>query len=133
MLITPEMGVRGIATSGLGGRSFTRGVATATTVLASTAARADPAATALANATYLPVQAVLRCRADSIFPDTDLKGVEVTRYVGELTETEIETALNQGVTRAKELAAQGLIMGACFFVKGRMRATQALSGLLPAL
>ena len=46
--------VRGIATSGWRGRSFSLGIADAVTVLAATAAAADAAATMIANAVDLP-------------------------------------------------------------------------------
>jgi uncharacterized protein len=46
--------VRGIATSGWRGRSFSLGIADAVTVLASTASQADAAATVIANAVNLP-------------------------------------------------------------------------------
>ena len=46
--------VRGIATSGWRGRSFSLGIADAVTVLADSAAAADAAATIIANAVDLP-------------------------------------------------------------------------------
>jgi ApbE superfamily uncharacterized protein (UPF0280 family) len=46
--------VRGVATSGRHGRSFSLGIADAVTVLARTAAQADAAATIIANAIDLP-------------------------------------------------------------------------------
>jgi ApbE superfamily uncharacterized protein (UPF0280 family) len=133
VLVTADMGVRGVTTSGLGGRSFTRGVASAATVFASTAAQADAAATAVANATYVESQAVVQCLAESIQPDTDLLGVSVTTSVGDLPEQEIERALGQGVARAEEMTLRGLIYGACLFVKARMRATSRLESLLEPL
>lgn len=133
VLVTEDMGVRGVTTSGLGGRSFTRGVASAATVFASTAAHADAAATAVANATYVASGSVVRCTAESIHPDTDLKGVPVTASVGDLSAEEIERALGQGLTRAEEMAIRGLIYAACLFVKGQVRSTSRLSALLEPL
>ena len=121
VLITSEMNIRGICTSGLGGRSFTRGVASAATVFASRASLADAAATAVANATYIVNPAVRRCRADSIDPNTDLRGVEITSEVGELTLDEIDTAVKQGIERAEQLVKRSVIAGACVAVKGHMR------------
>ncbi len=46
----PSMPVRGVATSGWRGRSFSLGIADSVTVLAATAAQADAAATVIANA-----------------------------------------------------------------------------------
>jgi len=125
--ITPEMGVGGVATSGLGGRSFTRGVASAATVLSSRAAVADAAATAVANASCITSPRVHRRRADSIDPDTDLKGLDVTESVGDLTEEEIQTALFRGLKRADELVERGVIMGACITVMGSTKATRYLA------
>lgn len=125
ILIDSEMRIGGVCTSGLGGRSFTRGVASAATIFASRASMADAAATAVANATYIASPEVRRCRADSIDPNTDLKGVEITSQVGELTREEIDTALEQGVKRAEQLVERGLIVGACVAVKGQMRCTAA--------
>ncbi len=52
LFLAPEMDIGGVCTSGLGGRSFTRGIASAATVFANRAAIADAAATAVANATF---------------------------------------------------------------------------------
>ncbi|MEJ2716012.1 MAG: UPF0280 family protein [Deltaproteobacteria bacterium] len=133
VLVTPDMGLGGVTTSGLGGRSFTRGVASAATVFASTATTADAAATAVANATYVPSENVIQRMAESIQPDTDLKGVRITASLGDLSPEEIEKALQQGMTKAEEMASRGLIYGACLFVKGRMRSTSRLSPLLEPL
>ncbi len=125
VLITAEMNVGGICTSGLGGRSFTRGVASAATVFAPRASVADAAATAVANATYIHGPAVHRCRADLIDPNTDLRGVQITTSVGELTGNEIHRALKQGVERAEQLVHRDIVVGACVAVKGRMQCTAA--------
>jgi uncharacterized protein len=128
--VTAEDHVCGICTSGLGGRSFTRGVASAATVFASRASLADAAATAVANATNVSSTSIRRGLADTIDPETDLKGISVTISVGSLTDTEIERALSQGISRAETLVMRGLITGACVFVQGRGRSTFALSRLM---
>jgi len=133
ILLTADMGIGGVATSGLSGRSFSRGVASAATVLASRAAIADAAATAVANATCVESESVVRRRAETIYPDTDLKGVEVTVSVGDLTDEEVEIALNEGVNRAERLVDHRLINAACLFVKGRMKSTRSLTGVLELL
>jgi ApbE superfamily uncharacterized protein (UPF0280 family) len=133
VLITAEMGIRGVATSGLGGRSFTRGVASAATVVSRDAVWADAAATAVANATYISAGAVVRRSAESIYPDTDLKGLDVTVSVGELSLSQIERALAQGLSRAEELTAREVIFGACLFVKGYMAATDRLLNHMEAI
>ncbi len=133
LLLRYEEEVGGICTSGLGGRSFTRGVASAATVFADRAAIADAAATSIANATFIKAPGVRRQLADKIDPDTDLKGIEVTTSVGSLSEDEIDTALEQGIARTEELIGRGLIKGACVAVKSRMRCTKNISALLEPL
>ena len=65
--------VRGVATSGRHGRSFSLGIADAVTVLAETAARADAAATLIANAVDLPGHpSIHRVPARDLDPDSDL-------------------------------------------------------------
>src|SRR5260370_36644708 len=65
--------IRGIATSGWRGRSFSLGIVDAVTVLADTAAMADAAATVVANAVDLPGHPrVGHVRACELAPDSDL-------------------------------------------------------------
>lgn len=133
LLITSETGIGGVATSGLGGRSFTRGVASAATVLAADTACADAAATALGNATYVSADSVVRSPAESLYPDTDLDGLEVTTWVGELPPWALGRALEQGIGKAEDLVERGIIWGACFTVQGRMRSTKRLANHLEPL
>src|SRR5206468_2411068 len=66
-----EDSVRGIATSGWRGRSFSLGIADAVTVLADTAAHADAAATVIANAVDLPGHpSIYRVPACELAPDS---------------------------------------------------------------
>lgn len=133
VVITQDMAIGGVCTSGLGGRSFTRGIASAATVFAARAAIADAAATAVANATYVTSPVVHRSAANSIDPNTDLQGVDITTAVDELTSEEIETGLNQGIRKAEELVERGLIKGACVAVKGRMAFTHAIETVIRPL
>jgi len=83
--LTSEDTVRGIATSGWRGRSFSLGIADAVTVLADRAAAADTAATIIANAVDLPGHpAVVRIPARELAPDNDLRDLLVTQAVGQL-------------------------------------------------
>jgi ApbE superfamily uncharacterized protein (UPF0280 family) len=121
--IREEDGIRGIATSGYLGRSFSLGIAEAVTVLAQTASMADAAATVIANAVDLPNHpAVTRVPANVLQPDSDLGAIPVTRAVGPLTPGEIETALARGLHRAEVLQKQGLITTAALHLKGTSRA-----------
>lgn len=114
--------VRGLATSGWRGRSFSLGIADAVTVLASTAAEADAAATVIANAVDLPGHpAVLRVPARDLDPDSDLGHRPVTRAVGVLADGETAAALDGGETAARLLAAAGLIHAAALHLAGTTR------------
>jgi ApbE superfamily uncharacterized protein (UPF0280 family) len=119
MIIHADDPIRGIATSGRHGRSFSLGIADAVTVLARTASQADAAATIIANAVDLPGHpAVVRCPADELQPDSDLGARLVTRDVGKLSEREIEDALESGAHCARRLLAAGLIEGAALRLFG---------------
>lgn len=119
MTVDADSSVRGIATSGRHGRSFSLGIVDAVTVLAKTAAQADAAATVIANAVDLPGhRAILRVPANELQPDSDLGNRLVTRDVGALTEPEIEAALEAGSRRARQLLAAGLIEGAALRLLG---------------
>jgi uncharacterized protein len=113
MTVEADDPVRGVATSGRHGRSFSLGIADAVTVLATTASRADAAATIIANSVDLPGHpAVVRCPANEIQPDSDLGARLVTRDVGVLSPTEIREALESGAEPARQLFDRGLIEGA---------------------
>jgi uncharacterized protein len=114
--------IRGIATSGWRGRSFSLGIADAVTVLADTAARADAAATVVANAVDLPGHPrVGRIRACDLAPDSDLGERLVTQSVGELAPDEIRDALEAGIRVAKSLCGSGLIRAAALNLQGETR------------
>ena len=100
--------VRGVATSGRHGRSFTLGIADAVTVLAADAATADAAATLLANAVDLPGHpAIDRTPAVELAPDSDLGDRLVTVGVGHLADEEIEAALAAGHAAAEAMRRAG--------------------------
>jgi uncharacterized protein len=114
--------IRGIATSGWRGRSFSLGIADAVTVLATTAAQADAAATIIANAVDLPGNAKIgRVPARELAPDSDLGDLAVTQSVGELTRREIGDALATGVRMAQSLRKSGLIHAAALRLQGETR------------
>ncbi len=113
--------VRGIATSGRHGRSFSLGIADAVTVLAATASQADAAATVIANAVDLSGHpAIVRKPANELQPDSDLGGRLVTCAVGELSRAEIATALESGAECARQMFDRGLIEGAVLQLCGDM-------------
>ncbi|MEY9184010.1 ApbE superfamily uncharacterized protein (UPF0280 family) [Bradyrhizobium sp. USDA 326] len=113
--------VRGVATSGRHGRSFSLGIADAVTVLAATASHADAAATIIANVVDLPRHpAIIRKPANELQPDSDLGARLVTRDVGELSHDEIAAALESGAECARQLFDRGLIEGAVLQLCGDM-------------
>jgi len=111
--------VRGIATSGRHGRSFSLGIADAVTVLAREAAQADAAATIIANAVDLPGHpGIVRVPACDIQPDSDLGQRLVTREVVALSRNEAMVALDAGAACARELVSRGLIEAAALSLQG---------------
>jgi len=126
--------IRGIATSGWRGRSFSLGIADAVTVLADTAAMADAAATVVANAVDLPRHPrVERVRACELAPDSDLGERLVTQSVEELTPGEIREALEAGIRAAESLRGSGLIYAAALNLQGETRVVVPVeTGLAPS-
>jgi ApbE superfamily uncharacterized protein (UPF0280 family) len=126
--------IRGIATSGWGGRSFSLGIADAVTVLADRAAAADAAATIIANAVDLPGHpAIIRVPACQLAPDSDLADRPVTQAVGELSAAEVNQALRGGVEIAERLQQIGLIRSAALKLQGETRVVGCIPELNPAL
>ncbi len=124
--------VRGVATSGRGGRSFSLGIADAVTVLAHTAAAADAAATLIANAVDLPGHpAVERAPARALQPDSDLGERLVTVACGPLAADEIDAALERGLAEARRMQAAGLVAAAALFLQGECRVTEGLAPPVP--
>ena len=122
--------VRGVATSGWHGRSFSLGIADAVTVLAQSAAAADAAATIIANAVDLPGHvAITRVPAREISPDSDLGDLLVTREVGRLTLSEIQIALDSGASLAESLRIEGLIHSAALCLQQHTRLAHASAGM----
>jgi len=109
-------GIGGIATSGLGGRSFTKGIASAAVVAAATAGLADACATSLANSTYIPHQNIKVTFAEQLDPDTDIAGHQVVTEVGPLPPEILQQALYAGWEKANGWFNSGQIIGAALFV-----------------
>jgi uncharacterized protein len=127
--ITSEDAVRGIATSGWRGRSFSLGIADAVTVLAERASIADAAATPIANAVDLPGHpAITRVPARDIQPDNDLGARLITRGVGPLAAHEIAAALDAGVALAERLVREGRISAVALHLAGETRTVGEMRG-----
>ena len=125
--IDSTMGIGGVATSGLGGRSFTKGIASAATVLSETASLSDAAATVIGNFTNIEDPSITRSLAEKIYPDTDIAGGWVTIKVGKLSQEKIEEALNSGLSKAYSIYQKEFINGALIALQGKAVWTESLS------
>ncbi|AET66153.1 hypothetical protein Desor_0449 [Desulfosporosinus orientis DSM 765] len=114
--ITAADGIGGVATSGLGGRSFTKGIASAVTVIARTARVADACATLIANHCYAEDPGISSLPAELLDPNTDIPGQLVTVEVSTLNLLTKVKALENGLQKARELKLQGCIQGAILFL-----------------
>jgi uncharacterized protein len=92
------------------------------TVLASSAAVADAAATMIANRVDLPGHSgVHRRPAEELSPDSDLGARLVTVGLEVLSPAEVETALARGAAYAADLQARGLIGPVHLALQGQSR------------
>jgi ApbE superfamily uncharacterized protein (UPF0280 family) len=123
--VDSSLPVRGVATSGWRGRSFSLGFADSVTTLARTAAQADAAATIIANAVNVDDPRVQRRPACDMKDDSDLGELPVTVNVPELGESTVRQALSAGRRRAFELQASGLIWSAVLVCQGRFATCDA--------
>lgn len=117
--------VRGVATSGWRGRSFSLGIADSVTVLARTAAEADAAATVIANAVDVADARIRRLPACELKDDSDLGAIPVTVEVPALEPELVSRALHAGLRRAQTLRAAGLIWSAVLVCQGQFMTTAA--------
>lgn len=120
--VRAEEAVRGIATSGWRGRSWSFGIADSVTVLARTAAMADAAATMIANAVDLPGHSGIDRRpAVEVQADSDLGARQVTVAVSGLSSADISCALGAGEAAALAFRCCGLIEAAALFLHPELR------------
>jgi len=120
----------GVTTSGLGGRSFTRGIASAVTVIAENASIADAAATAIANACFVEDSSIVQIPAEQLDPNTDLKGVNVTVDVGALSTCKKIQAVKMALSKADALCRQEIITGALIALEDIFVITQSVRELI---
>jgi len=129
--------VRGVATSGWRGRSFSLGIADSVTVLAATAAQADAAATVIANAVDVDDDAIRRLPASECKDNSDLGDTFVTVDVPPLAPAQVRSALDTGAVCARVLQKGGLVWAALLVCQGQWRlveplCSKALAATLPA-
>ena len=127
--IDAHSSVRGIATSGWRGRSFSLGIADSVTVLAKSASQADAAATVIGNAVDVDDARIVRRPADQVRDDSDLGHRLVTSEVPMLPAALVERALASGEARARREIESGRIVAALLCLQGRARACGAAAGL----
>ena len=118
--------VRGVATSGWRGRSFSLGIADSVTVLAPTAAQADAAATVIGNAVDVDDPAIARRPASECKDNSDLGDTLVTVDVPALAPAQVRDALDTGVVCAKVLQKGGLVWAALLVCQGQWRLVEPL-------
>ena len=116
--VSAELPVRGVATSGWQGRSFSLGIADSATVLARTAAEADAAATVIANAVNIADPRIERRPACELKDDSDLGDLLVTVDVPPLEPAAVHRALGAGQRKARELRAAGHVWSAMLVCQG---------------
>ncbi len=112
----------GIATSGLGGRSFTLGLCDSVTVFAQNASVADASATYICNATFIESENVKRKKAKEIDPLSDLDE-EVVVERGKLSFEELESSLKRGLDAAKRLKELKVIFESFLYIEGLYKTT----------
>jgi len=127
--VDASMPVRGIATSGWRGRSFSLGIADSVTVLAKTAAMADAAATIIANAVDIDDPRIERCPANDLKDDSDLGELLVTVDVPTLPPAAVQAALERGRRRADDLRRDGLIHSALLVCQQHAARVDPASGI----
>lgn len=119
MTITAESGIGGIATSGLGGRGFTRGIANALTVFSPDALLADALATQLANQTYVESEKVSTVKAGKIDPFSDIAELDVVVEVGHLSDEELDRSILQLKREAEKHYSNNLLYGVIANIQGK--------------
>ena len=87
--------IGGVCTSGLGGRSFTRGIANAVTIFSDRCILADACATHIANSSYVESPNVHTALAGNLRTDSDIADLSVVTKVVKLNKREIEQGLGQ--------------------------------------
>jgi ApbE superfamily uncharacterized protein (UPF0280 family) len=120
--------IRGIATSGWRGRSFSLGIADSATVLATTASAADAAATVIANAVDVADARIRRAPASCRRDDSDLGDRLVTVDVPPLPCRLVEQALDAGTATAEAEIAAGRAIAAALCLQGGVRLCTAGAG-----
>ncbi|MDR1487457.1 MAG: hypothetical protein LBT62_05635 [Deltaproteobacteria bacterium] len=114
----------GLCSSGLGGRSLTQGIVDTAMCIGDSAAIADAAATAVANASLMESNKIRRLPAERLRPETDIPGLMVTSAVAPLTDEEVDRALEKAIILAQSLVDRGVVFGALAALNGKLSITR---------
>ena len=117
--ITAGDGIGGIATSGAGGRGFTRGIADGVTAFAGDGCLADALATHLANSTAIESPNVIRQLAGEIDPNSDIADLDVVVAVNPLTSEELREAFSRLKYVATEQMQKRTLLAAYASIQNR--------------
>lgn len=117
--LTDKSGIGGVATSGLGGRSLTTGIASGVTVFSRRCAEADALATLLADRSIILSPAVHTVLAVELDPDSDIADQRVVVCVDTLTEEEKAGALRQVLEEAEQQYQRGSLVACIATVQGK--------------
>jgi len=123
----------GVNTSGFGGRSLTRGIASAVTAFAKTSALADAAATSIANACFASDNSIVQVLAREIDPFTDIREIPVTLKIGKLKKSCVIKAMDRALCKAEQHVESGIIHGALIAVENELIATRDFHGKIGKL
>ncbi len=110
----------GIATSGMGGRSLTKGILDSVTVISKRASVADAAATFIGTMSTLDSEAVRKLKASELDRETDLGEEMVCVGVGDLTEQELWEGTQKARRASWGLKKSGAIYGSVIRLKGKV-------------
>lgn len=94
--------IRGICTSGFGGRSFSKGVSDATICLHDSASLADTFSTLIGNKVITNSPKIKLDYAENLDPSTDIKGEKVVVDFEGLDEAEVFDAMKNGLSLARK-------------------------------
>lgn len=109
--------ISGICTSGMGGRSFTQGIATASVAFAKSASIADSCATYIGNKTNVEDNNIIRCLSEDIDSNTDIPGRLITLGYDNLNSRKKQIALLNGANAAEKLIEREVIIGSIICVE----------------
>ncbi len=117
--IRAEDGIGGVCTSGMGGRSLTRGIARAVTVFSRRCALADACATHIANCSYVDSPRVHTLPAGVIDPGSDIADLSVVTGTDVLEEGEVLQGLEQIRREGERQISRGNLLCLAADVQGK--------------